>query len=107
MKIISKEVIAALGADGLLVNCARGTTVDEDALIQALETRSLRGLATDVFNNEPNIDERFMKLDNVLLQPHQSSGTVETRKSMGKLQRDNIVAFLDGELLITLSLIHI
>ena len=101
LKIISKEVIAALGADGLLVNCARGTTVDEDALIQALETRSLRGLATDVFNNEPNIDERFMKLDNVLLQPHQSSGTVETRKSMGKLQRDNIVAFLDGELLIT------
>lgn len=100
-KIISKDVIDAVGADGLLINCSRGSTVDEEALIKALETRSIRGMASDVFNNEPHIDERFLQLDNVLLQPHQSSATVETRKAMGKLQRDNLVAFFNQSPLLT------
>lgn len=99
--IISKEVIAAIGSDGLLVNCARGSTVDEGALLNALEAKQLRGVATDVFNNEPDIDKRFMKLDNVLLQPHQSSATIETRKKMGALQRENLLAFFAGQELIT------
>jgi lactate dehydrogenase-like 2-hydroxyacid dehydrogenase len=101
VKIISKDVIDALGSDGILVNCSRGSTVDEDALLTALETGALRGAATDVFNNEPDIDPRFLKLNNVLLQPHQSSGTIETRKRMGRLQRDNIQAFFDGKELLT------
>lgn len=100
-KIISKEVIASLGSDGLIVNCARGSTVDEEALIEALQNRAIRGLASDVFNNEPKIDERFLKLDNVLLQPHQASATVETRKAMGQLQRDNLIAFFDNKPLLT------
>ena len=100
-QIISKEVIEAVGPDGLLINCARGSTVDEAALIKALEDKMIRGFASDVFNNEPNIDQRFMQFDNVLLQPHQSSGTVETRKSMGKLQRGNLQAFFDNQPLLT------
>jgi len=96
-QMISKEVIDAVGTDGLLVNCARGSTVDEDALIRALETKAIRGFASDVFNNEPIIDQRFLEFNNVLLQPHHSSGTVETRKRMGQLQRDNLQAFFEGQ----------
>ncbi len=100
-KIISKQVIDAVGSDGLIVNCSRGSTVDEDALLNALESKAIRGFASDVFNNEPRIDERFLALDNVLLQPHQSSATIETRKAMGKLQRDNLLGFFDSGALIT------
>lgn len=100
-QIISSDVINALGPDGLMVNVARGSTVDEDALLTALETKAIRGLATDVFKSEPDIDPRFYKLDNVLLQPHQASGTIETRQKMGKLQRDNLQRFFDGETLLT------
>ncbi len=99
--IISKEVLEALGPDGMLVNISRGVTVDEDALIMALENRTIKSAALDVFYNEPKIDQRFMKLDNVLLQPHQSSATTETRKLMGKLQRDNLEAFFDDKPLLT------
>ncbi len=99
--IISADVINALGVDGLLVNVSRGSTIDEEALIKALQSNSLRGAALDVFYNEPTIDPRFMQLDNVLLQPHQSSGTVETRQQMGQLQRDNLAAFFEGKPLIT------
>lgn len=99
--IISADVIAALGQDGLIVNSARGTTLDEAALLDALERGALRGAALDVFENEPNIDDRFMQLDNVLLQPHHSSGTVETRQAMGHLQRDNLSAFFAGKPLVT------
>lgn len=100
-QLISAEVIKALGPDGVLVNSARGTTIDEEALITALQKRQLRGAALDVFYNEPNIDSRFSQLNNVLLQPHQSSGTVETRKRMGELQRQNLNAFFSNSPLIT------
>lgn len=100
-KIISKEVIEALGSEGMLINISRGVTVDEEALIDALQNRTIKSAALDVFYNEPKIDERFMKLDNVLLQPHQSSATTETRKQMGQLQRDNLEAFFDGKPLLT------
>lgn len=99
--IISRQVIEALGPEGLLVNASRGTTVDETALLDALETGALGAAALDVFLNEPHIDARFMKLDNALLQPHQSSGTIETRKVMGKLQRENLAAFFAGKPLVT------
>lgn len=99
--IISKEVIEALGPQGLLVNASRGTTIDEAALLEALETGTLGAAALDVFLAEPNIDPRFMALDNVLLQPHQSSGTIETRQVMGALQRENLAAFFAGQPLVT------
>jgi lactate dehydrogenase-like 2-hydroxyacid dehydrogenase len=99
--IISKDVIKALGSDGILVNVSRGITVDENALIDALETGELRAAALDVYKNEPNIDARLLSLQNVLLQPHQSSGTIETRKKMGELQRKNLLAFFADEPLLT------
>lgn len=99
--IISKEVLKALGSDGILVNVSRGITVDENALIEALETGGIRAAALDVYNNEPNIDARLLSLQNVLLQPHQSSGTIETRKKMGELQRKNLLAYFADEPLVT------
>lgn len=100
-KIVSPATLTALGSDGVLVNISRGATVDEEALIAALKDGTIRAAALDVFNNEPKVDTRFMELDNVLLQPHQSSATVETRKKMGQLQRDNLDAFFAGNPLVT------
>ena len=98
---VSAAVIEALGPDGILVNVSRGTTVDEAALLDALEAGRLRGAALDVYRGEPNIDPRFLALGNALLLPHQGSGTVETRQAMGRLQRDNAAAFLAGSELLT------
>jgi len=94
--LVSKEVIEALGPQGVLVNISRGTCVDEGALLDALETGRLGGAALDVFLNEPDIDPRFRALSNVVLQPHQGSATHATRAAMARLQRDNIAAFLAG-----------
>lgn len=98
---VNADVIKALGPNGVIVNISRGTTIDEPALLDALENGTIAGAGLDVFWNEPNIDPRFLKLDNVVLQPHQGSGTVATRRAMGQLQRDNIAAFLTGKDLLT------
>ncbi|MDW4498793.1 2-hydroxyacid dehydrogenase [Sulfitobacter sp. D35] len=100
-KFVSKEVIEALGPRGIIVNISRGTTIDEAAMLDALEQGKIAGAALDVFLNEPDIDARFYDLDNVVIQPHQGSGTVETRAAMGQLQRDNVTAFLAGKDLLT------
>lgn len=99
--IVNAEVLAALGPDGILINIARGSTVDETALLAALESGAIKGAGLDVFWNEPGIDERFAKLSNVVLQPHHGSGTVETRKAMGQLVRDNLEAHFSGRTLLT------
>jgi lactate dehydrogenase-like 2-hydroxyacid dehydrogenase len=93
---VSKAVIDALGSRGVVVNISRGTTIDEAALLDALQAGRIAGAALDVFLNEPDIDARFYALPNVVIQPHQGSGTVETRAAMGQLQRDNIAAFQSG-----------
>jgi len=93
---ISHEVLDALGAQGILVNIARGSIVDEPVLLDYLETGRLRGAALDVFWNEPAIDARFLALNNVVLQAHRSSATVETRAAMAQLVRDNLQAFFAG-----------
>ncbi len=98
---VSAEMIAALGADGIIVNISRGSTIDEEAMILALQTGALRGAALDVFMGEPDIDPRFLALDNALLLPHIGSATTETRAAMGALQRQNIAAFLAGDPLLT------
>ncbi len=100
-KFVSREVINALGPRGVVVNISRGSTVDEAALLDALESGAIAGAGLDVFLNEPNIDPRFYALDNVVVQPHQGSGTVETRAAMAALQRENIAAFLAGNALVT------
>ncbi len=99
--LVNADVLEALGPDGIIVNISRGSTVDEAALLEALENKTIAGAALDVFQNEPNIDPRFLGLDNVHLQPHQGSGTHETRAAMAKLQRDNISARLEGRDLLT------
>ncbi|PAU96460.1 2-hydroxyacid dehydrogenase [Paracoccus salipaludis] len=94
--IVSAEVLAALGADGVLVNVARGSVIDEPALIAALEAGRLRGAALDVFWNEPEVDPRLARAPNVLPLPHIGSATVETRGAMLDLQRRNLDAVLAG-----------
>lgn len=99
--IVSAQVLKALGPKGWLVNVSRGTTVDEGALLQALEQKSIAGAALDVFLNEPRIDPRFAALDNVVLTPHHGSGTEQTRRAMGELVRRNLEAHFAGRPLIT------
>ncbi|MBX5132942.1 2-hydroxyacid dehydrogenase [Rhizobium lentis] len=101
MKIINAEVLEALGPEGMLINVSRGTTVDEEALIAALQNRTIQAAGLDVFLNEPKIDARFLTLPNVVLQPHHGSGTIETRRAMGKLVRDNLAAHFAGRALPT------
>lgn len=99
--IVSAEVIEALGPRGILVNIARGSVVDEAALLDALEAGRIAGAGLDVYRNEPHVDPRFLALKNVALQPHQASATVETRGAMAALQRENLGAFLAGKALRT------
>jgi len=80
--IVDAAVIAALGAEGIIVNIARGSVIDEKAMIAALESGAIAGAALDVFDNEPDIDARFLKLDNVVLSAHAASATEETRAAM-------------------------
>ena len=98
---VSRDAIEALGPRGVLVNVSRGTTVDEEALIEALEGGRIAGAALDVFLNEPDIDPRLLALESVVVQPHQGSGTMETRLAMCRLQCDNIAAHLAGAALLT------
>ncbi|GAB0113793.1 2-hydroxyacid dehydrogenase [Acidisoma sp. C75] len=99
--ILGPAAIAALGPRGYLVNVSRGSTVDEAALLEALEGRRIAGAGLDVFHNEPHIDGRFAALENVVLMPHQGSGTEETRRAMGQVVRDNLAAFFAGRPLLT------
>lgn len=95
--MIDKQVLDALGPDGFVVNIARGSVIDEGALLDALEAKTIAGAGLDVFLNEPQIDERFVALDNVFLVPHQGSATVETRTGMARTVKDNIDAFFAGK----------
>ncbi|EAV41838.1 putative D-isomer specific 2-hydroxyacid [Roseibium aggregatum IAM 12614] len=94
--IVSRSVIEAVGPEGMIINISRASNIDEDALLDALETGRLGSAALDVFEGEPALNPRFLKLDNVLLQPHHASGTFETRKAMGQLVRDNLSAHFAG-----------
>lgn len=95
--IVGREVIAALGAEGMLINISRASNIDEEALLEALESGALGSAALDVFEGEPKLNPRFLALSNVLLQPHHASGTIETRKAMGQLVRDNLSAHFAGQ----------
>ncbi|GBQ83836.1 2-hydroxyacid dehydrogenase [Asaia krungthepensis] len=99
--LISRDVIDALGPDGLLVNVARGSVVDEEALVAALVEGRLGRAALDVFTDEPNVPDTLKTLDNVVLQPHRASATLETRTAMGQLVLDNLAAHFAGRPLLT------
>ena len=95
--MVGRQVLAALGPRGVLVNIARGSVVDEEALIDALRDGVIAGAGLDVFMGEPVIREEFLALPNVLLAPHQGSATVETRRAMGDLVLENLAAYFAGE----------
>jgi lactate dehydrogenase-like 2-hydroxyacid dehydrogenase len=99
--LIDAKVIAALGPEGRLVNIARGSVVDQPALIAALQSRQLAGAALDVYADEPRVPEALMKLDNVVLAPHIASATHATRRAMGDLMIDNLLAHFAGKPLLT------
>ncbi|MDB5614770.1 MAG: 2-hydroxyacid dehydrogenase [Devosia sp.] len=100
-RIVSREVLTALGPKGMLINVARGTLVDEPALLELLQTGGLGGAALDVFENEPQVPEAFFALENVVLSPHQGSATHQTRDAMGALLVANLDAHFAGEPLIS------
>ena len=100
-KIIDKTVLDALGKDGLLVNVARGSIVDEPALVQAITSGGIGGAALDVFADEPRVPAALVASDRVVLTPHIASGTVDTRLAMGNLMLANLGAFAAGKDLIT------
>ncbi len=94
--LVDAEVIRALGPDGYLVNIARGSVVDEDALVAALESGEIAGAGLDVFAHEPHVPERLIR-DDVTLLPHVGSGTHETRNDMRDLTLANLRAHLAGD----------
>jgi lactate dehydrogenase-like 2-hydroxyacid dehydrogenase len=95
--IVNAEMLDALGPKGYLINIARGTVVDEDALLDALNNGKIAGAGLDVFVNEPNIREEFFTAPNTVLMPHQGSATLETRLAMGELVLKNLAAYFAGE----------
>jgi lactate dehydrogenase-like 2-hydroxyacid dehydrogenase len=94
--LVNEEVLRALGPKGILVNIARGSVVDEQALVRCLQEGALGGAALDVFEDEPRVPEALWKMDNVVLVPHIGSHTHETRAAMGDLTIDNLVAHFSG-----------
>ena len=100
VRLITADVLKALGPDGYLINIARGSVVDEDALVNALLTGQIAGAGLDVFADEPHVPEALLDMDNVVLLPHLASGTNETREAMAELTLANLARFMtDGTLL--------
>lgn len=94
--LVGREVIDALGPKGWLINVARGSVIDQPALVEALVEGRLGGAGLDVFAGEPEVPDALLGLDNVVLQPHQGSATWETRDAMGQLVVDNLKAHFAG-----------
>jgi lactate dehydrogenase-like 2-hydroxyacid dehydrogenase len=100
-KIVSRQVLEALGPEGYIVNMARGTLIDEAAMVELLQAKKLGGAALDVFEKEPHVPEALSALDNVVLSPHQGSATSQTRDKMGALVVANLDAHFAGEPLLS------
>ncbi|WP_422843834.1 2-hydroxyacid dehydrogenase [Acidovorax sp. M2(2025)] len=94
--LIGADVLQALGPQGFLVNVARGSVVDEQALVDALVLQRIAGAGLDVFANEPHVPEALQGLDNVVLLPHIASATHETRQAMAQRVLDNLAGFAAG-----------
>ena len=94
-------MLDALGPEGIFINVARGSVVDEPALVAALQDGRLGGAGLDVFAEEPKVPEALMKMERVVLQPHAASATHETRRAMGDLVVDNLRAHFAGKPVLT------
>jgi hypothetical protein len=95
--MIDAKVLDALGPDGIFINMARGSVVDEPALIKALQDKRILSAGLDVYVNEPQVPQELIELDNVVLFPHLGSATVETRRAMDQLVVDNLLAWGAGK----------
>jgi glyoxylate reductase len=95
--LINRRTLARMKRSALLVNTARGSVVDEDALIWALTERLIAGAALDVYENEPSVNSGFLTMENVVLAPHLGSATRETRTAMADLAVRNVIAVLSGQ----------
>ena len=96
-KLIDAEVLAALGSEGMLINVARGSVVDESALIDALQRGVIAGAGLDVFEAEPQVPQALREMPNVVLTPHIGSATSATRRAMAELAFANLQALYDGQ----------
>jgi lactate dehydrogenase-like 2-hydroxyacid dehydrogenase len=95
--IVNRQVLEALGSDGIIINVGRGSVVDEQALIEALKSRTIRSAGLDVFEDEPRVPAELIAMDHVVLFPHVGSASIHTRNAMAQLVIDNLVAFADGK----------
>lgn len=99
--LVNKEVLEALGPQGFLINIARGSVVDTEALIEALESGGIAGAALDVFESEPRVEEALRRSGKTILAPHIGSATTETREAMADLVAENMRLFMAGKPLAT------
>ncbi len=100
--LVNADVLAALGKKGVLINIARGSIVDEPALVKALQDGTIKGAGLDVFANEPHVPAPLLTMDHVVLLPHVGSATHETRKAMGDLCKANLDTWFAGKGVLTL-----
>ncbi len=99
--ILNFSTISLLPKHAVVINTSRGSTIDDEALIDALQNNKIYAAGLDVFNNEPRLDERYLKLDNCFVLPHVGSATHETRLAMSMMAVDNICNFFDNKTLIS------
>ncbi len=99
--IVNKDVLEALGPDGIVINVGRGTVIDEPALIAALRERRILSAGLDVFEDEPRVPAELIAMEHVVLLPHVGSASVHTRNAMGQLVVDNLVSWFGGKGAIT------
>jgi len=99
--LVGRAALEALGPEGTVVNIARGSVIDEAAMIEALKSGKLGAAGLDVFDKEPQVPAELLALDNVVVQPHVGSATHPTRTAMGQLVIDNIAAHFAGKALLT------
>ena len=99
--IINSETLKLFPKHSIFINTSRGSTVDDDALIEALKNKKIYGAGLDVFNNEPNLDKRYLELDNCFVLPHVGSATHETRLAMSMLAVNNLKCFFSNKPLIS------
>jgi lactate dehydrogenase-like 2-hydroxyacid dehydrogenase len=95
--LVNAEVLTALGPNGILINVARGSVVQERALIEALRSKAILSAGLDVFEDEPRVPPELIAMEHIVLLPHVGSASVHTRNAMGQLVVDNLASWFSGK----------